>query len=268
MATISVTNITDGSTIDAADVNNQINTIVNEVNGNLDNANIKSGAAISGSKIADASIDLGAKASTWDGWVPISDSWTYASATTITVPSDATTKYSVGDKIKLVQTTTKYFYIVGVASTTLTITGGSDYTLTNAAISGVYYSKAATPLGFPGSFAYAPVFTGFSADPSGVHQFAMHGKWVTLTIRHSSAGTSNATTFTITLPVTAKTLTNQVWTAPALVTDSGSAQTAPGSVLILSAGTTASIFKLYGSGSFTNSGNKSCNSAVVIYEAA
>lgn len=36
-----------------ADVNTPINTIVNEVNGNLDNANIKSGAAIATSKLAD-----------------------------------------------------------------------------------------------------------------------------------------------------------------------------------------------------------------------
>lgn len=56
MGTISVTNISDGTTIDAADVNNQINTIVNEFNGNIDNANIKSGAAIDGSKLADDSV--------------------------------------------------------------------------------------------------------------------------------------------------------------------------------------------------------------------
>jgi hypothetical protein len=39
-----------------------------------------------------------------------------------------------GDKIKLTQTTVKYFYIVGVANTLLTVTGGSDYTVANAAI--------------------------------------------------------------------------------------------------------------------------------------
>lgn len=53
MGTISVTNITDGTTMDAADVNNQVNTIVNEFNGNIDNANIKSSAAIATSKLAD-----------------------------------------------------------------------------------------------------------------------------------------------------------------------------------------------------------------------
>jgi hypothetical protein len=87
-----------------------------------------------------------------DGWVDAAESWAYASATTITVPSGAASKYAKGDKIKITQTTVKYFYIVGVADTTLTITGGADYTLTNAAISANYYSHASSPVGFPDVF--------------------------------------------------------------------------------------------------------------------
>ncbi len=155
MGTVSPQQVSDGSTIDASDVNTPINTIANEFNGNIDNTNIKTAAAIAGSKLADASINVGLKASTWDGWIAVSDSWTYASATTITVPSDATAKYSVGDKIKIVQSaSTKYFYITGVAATTLTVNGGTDYTVANSAISSIYYSKAASPLSFPQYFNY------------------------------------------------------------------------------------------------------------------
>ena len=54
------------------------------------------------------------------GWIPVSDTWTYASATTITVPSGATSKYKVGQGVKLTQSgTVKYFYIVGVTNTLL-----------------------------------------------------------------------------------------------------------------------------------------------------
>jgi len=53
MATISVSLPTDGTTADTSDYNTPITTIVNEINGNLDNANIKSGAAIATSKLAD-----------------------------------------------------------------------------------------------------------------------------------------------------------------------------------------------------------------------
>lgn len=56
MGTISVSLPSDGETIDAADYNTPINTIVTEVNGNLDNANISTTAAIAGSKIADGAI--------------------------------------------------------------------------------------------------------------------------------------------------------------------------------------------------------------------
>jgi len=96
---------------------------------------------------------------TWDGWLEAKETWAYASATTITVPSGAASKYSKGDKIKLTQTSVKYFYIVGVANTLLTITAGATYTLVDAAITNNFYSKAASPLGFPGWFDYTPTYT-------------------------------------------------------------------------------------------------------------
>jgi hypothetical protein len=103
-----------------------------------------------------------------DGWVSANETWTYASATTITVPSGATAKYQKGDKIKLTQTTVKYFYVVGVADTVLTITGGSSYTLTTGTITNNYYSHASSPIGFPTAFAWSPTVTyvGGSIDPT------------------------------------------------------------------------------------------------------
>ena len=105
-----------------------------------------------------------------DGWMPANETWTYASATTITVPSDATAKYQEGDKIKITQTTVKYFYIVGVADTVLTITGGDDYSLANEAITDNYYSHASSPIGFPAKFTYTPGFTNFTIG-NGVEDF-------------------------------------------------------------------------------------------------
>lgn len=86
-------------------------------------------------------------------WIKPQETWTYASATSITVPSGAMSKYSVGDKIRLKQGGSyKYFYVTAVASTALTISGGTDYTLTSATITDNYYSKSTNPVGFPGSF--------------------------------------------------------------------------------------------------------------------
>lgn len=52
MGTINLSLPSDGESIDAADVNSPLNTIATEINGNLDNANIASNAAIAGSKLA------------------------------------------------------------------------------------------------------------------------------------------------------------------------------------------------------------------------
>lgn len=149
MSLVSPTQVSDGTTADASDVNTPINQLAAVINGNIDNSNIVAGAAIDGSKLANSSIDIGAKASVFDGWVGVTDSWTYASATTVTVPSDATTKYAPGDKVKFSNGSTKYFTIQTVASTLLTFTGGS-YTVANSAISAIYYSKVDTPQTFPG----------------------------------------------------------------------------------------------------------------------
>lgn len=162
MGIISLTLPTDGQSAAVASVNTPLTTIANAINGNIDNTNIAAAAAISGSKLASNSVDLGSKTSQWDGWVAVQDSWAFASASTVTVPSDATTKYSVGDKVKFTQTSIKYFYIIEVTSTTLKLTAGSDNTVANAAISGIYYSKVVTPVGFPKQFARIPTATNFT----------------------------------------------------------------------------------------------------------
>lgn len=96
-----------------------------------------------------------------NGWMPAMETWTYASATTFTVAGDVTAKFYKGRQLKLTQTTVKYFYVVSSAysapNTTVTITGGSDYTLANAAITDNYLGLAMRPEGFPFWFNYAAV---------------------------------------------------------------------------------------------------------------
>ena len=95
-----------------------------------------------------------------NGWITLGLTITYASADsptfTATVPGDVTGVLSAGMKLKLTQTTVKYFiitaapsYASGTGLTTLTLYGGTDYTLDDAAISNVYYSAMRVPHGFP-----------------------------------------------------------------------------------------------------------------------
>lgn len=92
------------------------------------------------------------------GWHKVVDtSWTYSSwsSTTkigvITVPSGATTRYSKGQKVWFTQSTggSKYGFIMDIASTSLTVYFGTDYTLNNEAISNPYFSRDDAPQGFP-----------------------------------------------------------------------------------------------------------------------
>ena len=152
----------------------------------------------------------------WDGWIDPNETWTYASATTFTIPGDVTAKYVAGTKIKLTQTTAKYFYVVAKAysdpDTTITVAAGSSYSLANAAITNPLYSYAVNPQAFTQWFNWTPVHTGFSADPTNVvARFKIVGKTVFVMYRAGTAGTSNAATHQISLPVTAATITNAGW---------------------------------------------------------
>lgn len=184
-------------------------------------------SSIVNANITDMRTQAGFNAITNDGWTPVSDSWTYASATTITVPSNATTKYSVGDKLKLTQSgSVAYFYIVGVSSTTLTITGGSDYTLTSNPISSIYYSKAENPLGFPSYFNYTPTWTNLTiGNGTNASRFSMSGKRVNCRISFILGSTSSmGTSPRATLPVaTASSYTDGHIIISGVLLDQGSA---------------------------------------------
>jgi len=102
------------------------------------------------------------------GWVEADETWAYASATTITVPSGAASKYQKGDKIKITNNSaTKYFYIVSVADTVLTVTGGGDYTVHDSAITNPFYSKIENPQGFPQYFNFTPNWTNLTKGAGG-----------------------------------------------------------------------------------------------------
>jgi hypothetical protein len=205
LISVSAQQPTDGKTpIAAADVNNQVNTIVTEFNGSITSDNIAAGGVALSNLSSTIQLTLA------DGWTPCAETWTYASATTINVPAGAASKYSVGDKIKLTQTTVKYFYIVTVADTLLTVTGGSDYTVANATISNNYYSKSSSPVGFPNWFNFAPgrAVSGGTAPTytaEDVSKFTMNGREVSWRIvwYNSTGGTAGSGTNSLTwnLPV-------------------------------------------------------------------
>ncbi|MDL2342317.1 MAG: hypothetical protein QFB87_04550 [Patescibacteria group bacterium] len=200
------------------------------------------------------------------GWVLFPGTLLFASATTITTPVDYTSFISVSDKLRLKQGAGYlYFYITAVTATTLTITGGSDYTLANATITSAYYSKQASPVSFPQWFNYTPTIAGFSVAPTAIPRFNINGRLVTLRHRQTGLGTSNATTFTTTAPVTSANITGMIWGVTSDNTIDNSAQvTTPGTATIGVATTTITLSKTAGTAaSWTAAGGKGLDFTLV-----
>ena len=93
------------------------------------------------------------------GWVAENEdtTWTYVSADApsfvISINADATGYLMRGMRVRLTQTTVKYAIITAVGSytagaTEITVYGGTDYTIADAAISSQAYSSYKAPFGF------------------------------------------------------------------------------------------------------------------------
>jgi hypothetical protein len=203
------------------------------------------------------------------GWIPTLESWSYASATTITVPSDATIKYNIGDKIRLRQGGSyKYFYIVGVSSTTLTVTGGSDYSVANAIITDNYFSRVVSPLDFPQWFNYDATYTGFSSDPTSVaSKFCIIGRQVTYYHHEGGTGTSNNTSFTVSLPVTAQSITARLLKYAGQGGDASVQLSIPSMVEVANGASVVNCYKDFSGAGWTASGGKNIR-FTVIYDIA
>jgi hypothetical protein len=193
-----------------------------------------------------------------DGWAALSETCTYASASTITIATGGASRFQKGDKLRLTNSTLKYFNIITVADTLLTVSGGSDYSLANAAITGVSLSRVDRPFGFPAEFNWSPSFTGFSANPgSGIYTFKIVNGWVVCNARMPSNGTSNATTFRISAPVTPRTVTNGSWGVTWFdAVDNGSSLTAAGKASVLSADSNIYIDSNMGGAAWTAANGK------------
>ncbi len=205
-----------GNTASASEVNTNFSDVVNYINARNSASSYWDALAVTGNttilgNLILAGTDVGPLL-TADGWLAVGETWTYASATTFTIAGDQTGKYSKGDKIKFSQSGQKYFYIIGVSygapNTTITVTGGVDYTIANAAIGSPYYSKQNSPNGFPLQFNWTPAYTGFSSNPTTTAAlFSISGGFVYLYYKQNALGTSNSTSFSMTgLPINLGTL--------------------------------------------------------------
>ena len=145
-----------------------------------------------------------------DGWTSAAETWTYASASTFTVPGDVSAKYPVGTKLKFTQTTVKYAVVISAvctSSTLVTIAVNTDYTIASAVISANYFSYACTPQGYPAWFAWTPTitaYTGTFTSVSAAGKFSVSGRVVNYRIKITTTTKGSADTMAYsTLPIPA-----------------------------------------------------------------
>jgi len=139
------------------------------------------------------------------------DTWVYASSITVTVPTSALTRYEKGMKVRLKQGGGyKYYYITIVTATVITLNGGSDYTVANAAITDLEVSSAESPFGFPDFFNWTTTLSGggapamiISAPVISFSKFSIKGKTVLIYVMFTctTADTANSD-LRFTLPTT------------------------------------------------------------------
>ena len=110
---------------------------------------------------------------------------------------------------------------------------------------------------------YTTTYGGFSTVPTSTNRFIRLGRLCIVTINVSVAGTSDATTFTLTLPFAANAA--QAMAGFGAVVDNGGGLTTIGEADTVAASTTANVFKDPNGGAWVGSGNKYFN-GTIIYE--
>lgn len=152
------------------------------------------------------------------GWIRDQHTWVYVSSSSFKiVGSDVTPTFQVGTKVCLKQGGGfKYFYVISsafVTDTTVTVSGGDDYSLVNATITDNMYSYSSNPQGFPGWFTWTPTFSSTSATFTYTTQkgiFKIEGRMVAfqgiIALNGAPGGTTSNQLYFV-LPFTSATIT-------------------------------------------------------------
>lgn len=150
---------------------------------------------------------------------------------------------------------TDYYENIGRFAATLSATASFNWSVpTFTAINLVNKPMNATRW-----LTWSPVFGGFSANPSGgIYRYKIYDDRITVAVEQPNAGTSNATSFTITAPITSATVASMIWWSPiSRGTDNAAALTTKDQANMGSATQTISLAKASSSSGWTSSSTKS-----------
>jgi hypothetical protein len=170
--------------------------------------------AITKAKLAhDATSDVNETIKT--GWIPAGEAWVTTGTTdgkgTITISGDKTGIYEIGDKIRFKQLANSvnyyYGYIYAVAlngeNTIISYIVDIRNVATNAPISLNYFSKASSPVDFPGQLNYTPALTNASgvSGLSSTGLFSIEKNMITVSFQLTFNQTGNSLGVGVILPL-------------------------------------------------------------------
>ena len=148
------------------------------------------------------------------GWIGLTAAaLTRTGATTFTTSTDVSAILQKGYKLKLTDTTTKYFAVVSAVYsagvTTITTIPTTAYTLVGNP-SAIYYSNVEMPFGWPEIFAFTSTptraGTAYTNVPTVVATWSIHGQYLDYIVQSTMHATPGGTSFQIySLPVTVAT---------------------------------------------------------------
>lgn len=189
----------------------------------------------------------------YTGWFADTNTWTYASASSFTVSGDFTSVFQPGTLVSCAQTGRLFFVVTSSSfassTTTVNITGGSDYTLANATITSPLYSYSSNPQGWPGWFNWSPTIVGFASSPTVNARFSVVGRVCTILVYIN--GTNGGGIVSFTLPIATAGVTVSSMLVPVTIENAGTRAT--GSLEIdTSTSTLANVFPAPSGGSWSS----------------
>jgi hypothetical protein len=207
------------------------------------------------------------------GWQAVAETWTRTGNHSFTVATDLTSKYQRGTKVKYSDGGAAEYGVVGSSSysapnTTVTLITNSDYAMAAGSITSTFISYQEDPQDWPDWFNYTATWFGVAAPSFSLTRWKVTGNRTIRVFGWSGSGVSSTTNYSISAPITARTLTNAFWIAPLAYTDNSVVSATAGVATINSAGAFIVFFKdyTYTAGGWTNANNRAVRGFVLEYE--
>lgn len=195
-----------------------------------------------------------------NGWIFVTENWTRTGDHSFAIigSGNLSTRYRKGTKVMYNDPALEFGSVGSVAvtgsNTFVNLIPNTDFAMANTFISGRYISYIENPEEYPGWFNFDANPQGFSSPPSSPsYQWFAVGETLFINYSEPNNGTSNATTFTASLPIASP----AALSVPCgVLVDNGALLTTAGRFNVAAGGTTINFRTNMGNGAWTAANGK------------